>query len=140
MQDLLFLYIYLEENRGKNHKHKRKMELWSVVFVWCVLCFGFLHTEAIVKLRGNETIPALILFGDSIVDTGANNNLITAFKSNFPPYGRDFHGAQPTGRFSNGKVPSDFVGNYHSRNAFTFLLLLLIRKLKKKIFVVLTWV
>lgn len=92
-----------------------------MVFVWCVLRLGFLHhTEAIVKLRGNETIPALILFGDSIVDTGANNNLITAFKSNFPPYGRDFHAAQPTGRFSNGKVPSDFVGKYHSRNAFTY--------------------
>ncbi|XP_022636032.1 GDSL esterase/lipase At3g14820 [Vigna radiata var. radiata] len=96
------------------------MELWNVVFVWCVLRLGFLHhTEAIVKLRGNETIPALILFGDSIVDTGANNNLITAFKSNFPPYGRDFHAAQPTGRFSNGKVPSDFVAEELGINEYS---------------------
>ncbi|KAH1109415.1 hypothetical protein AAZX31_04G022000 [Glycine max] len=86
------------------------MELWNVVFVCCVLCYSFCHTaEAIVKLRGNETIPALILFGDSIVDTGSNNNLITGLKCNFPPYGRDFEGGIPTGRFSNGKVPADFV-------------------------------
>lgn len=84
-----------------------------MVFVCCVLCYSFCHTaEAIVKLRGNETIPALILFGDSIVDTGSNNNLITGLKCNFPPYGRDFEGGIPTGRFSNGKVPADFIGTY----------------------------
>lgn len=89
------------------------MELWSVVFVCCVLCYSFCHSaEAIVKLGGNETIPALILFGDSIVDTGTNNNLITLLKCNFPPYGRDFQGGIPTGRFSNGKVPADFIGTY----------------------------
>ncbi|GFZ10467.1 GDSL-like Lipase/Acylhydrolase superfamily protein [Actinidia rufa] len=47
------------------------------------------------------------MFGDSIVDTGNNNNLKTIFKVNYPPYGKDFEGGIPTGRFSNGKVPSD---------------------------------
>jgi hypothetical protein len=33
------------------------------------------------------------------------------FKCNFPPYGKDFGGGnQPTGRFSNGLVPSDIIG------------------------------
>ncbi|XP_015889747.3 GDSL esterase/lipase EXL3-like [Ziziphus jujuba] len=59
----------------------------------------------------DTTIPAVIVFGDSIVDAGNNNNLTTIapVKCNFPPYGRDFIGGKPTGRFSNGRVPSDMV-------------------------------
>jgi len=33
----------------------------------------------------------------------------TVLKSNFKPYGRDFEGGRPTGRFSNGRVPPDFI-------------------------------
>ncbi|KAL4557517.1 hypothetical protein LXL04_035698 [Taraxacum kok-saghyz] len=54
-------------------------------------------------------VPAVIVFGDSVVDTGNNNNLETIFKVNYPPYGKDFYGGQPTGRFSNGKVPPDLI-------------------------------
>ncbi|CAB4318210.1 unnamed protein product [Prunus armeniaca] len=52
---------------------------------------------------------AVIVFGDSIVDPGNNNNIRTIVKCNFPPYGRDFTGRKPTGRFSNGRVPSDLI-------------------------------
>nr|CAB3448471.1 unnamed protein product [Digitaria exilis] len=34
--------------------------------------------------------PALIVFGDSIVDPGNNNDIKTIIKANFPPYGVDF--------------------------------------------------
>uniref|UniRef100_A0A803LXZ8 GDSL esterase/lipase n=1 Tax=Chenopodium quinoa TaxID=63459 RepID=A0A803LXZ8_CHEQI len=54
-------------------------------------------------------IPAVIVFGDSSVDTGNNNELSTILRSNFEPYGRDFFGGEPTGRFSNGRLPSDFI-------------------------------
>lgn len=54
-------------------------------------------------------VPAVIVFGDSSVDTGNNNELSTLLKSNFEPYGRDFFGGEPTGRFSNGRLPSDFI-------------------------------
>ncbi|KAA8537493.1 hypothetical protein F0562_027101 [Nyssa sinensis] len=47
------------------------------------------------------------MFGDSIVDTGNNNYLETIVKVNYPPYGKDFMGGKPTGRFCDGKVPSD---------------------------------
>ena len=77
-----------------------------LVFVFISLC----STEALVKLPDNEKVPAVIVFGDSIVDPGNNNNLVTVAKCNFPPYGRDFIGGIPTGRFSNGKIPSDFIG------------------------------
>ncbi|KAJ7957896.1 GDSL esterase/lipase [Quillaja saponaria] len=61
------------------------------------------------RAQANGTIPAVFAFGDSILDTGNNNNLNTVTKCNFPPYGRDFPGGIPTGRFCNGKVPSDLI-------------------------------
>ncbi|XP_030546542.1 GDSL esterase/lipase At1g23500-like [Rhodamnia argentea] len=61
------------------------------------------------KNGGNATYPALFAFGDSILDTGNNNNLRTLSKCNYPPYGRDFPGAVPTGRFGDGKVLSDLI-------------------------------
>lgn len=56
--------------------------------------------------------PAVFSFGDSILDTGNNNGLATLTKCNFLPYGRDFQGGVPTGRFCNGKVPSDLLGMF----------------------------
>jgi hypothetical protein len=70
------------------------------------------RTNALVKLPPNVTVPALIAFGDSIMDTGNNNNIKTIVKCNFPPYGQDFEGGIPTGRFCNGKNPSDLIGIY----------------------------
>ncbi|KAG2328732.1 hypothetical protein Bca52824_011460 [Brassica carinata] len=64
---------------------------------------------ATIMLPRNVTIPGVIAFGDSIVDSGNNNNLRTILKCNFPPYGQDFGGKFATGRFSDGRVPSDFV-------------------------------
>ncbi|XWS25935.1 hypothetical protein CRYUN_Cryun27aG0109900 [Craigia yunnanensis] len=69
----------------------------------------FISTKALVKLPPNETIPAVIVFGDSIVDAGNNNDLQTLIRCNFLPYGQDFDGGVPTGRFCNGKVPSDLI-------------------------------
>ena len=54
-------------------------------------------------------VPAIFVFGDSSVDAGNNNHISTILKSNFEPYGRDFDGGQPTGRFSNGRLPTDFI-------------------------------
>ncbi|KAJ0969921.1 hypothetical protein J5N97_022798 [Dioscorea zingiberensis] len=56
-------------------------------------------------------VPAVIVFGDSIVDPGNNNAIKTIAKCNFPPYGLDFAGHKPTGRFCNGKIPSDFIAS-----------------------------
>ncbi|XP_034221405.1 GDSL esterase/lipase At5g22810 isoform X2 [Prunus dulcis] len=59
--------------------------------------------------HGQPLVPALFLFGDSVVDAGNNNNVKTIIKANFPPYGRDFSNHKPTGRFCNGKLASDFT-------------------------------
>ncbi|XP_057435084.1 GDSL esterase/lipase EXL3-like [Lotus japonicus] len=87
------------------------MEMSMITVAVFLLCLHYFSAaEAIIKLPGNETIPGLIIFGDSIVDTGSNNGLQTVAKCNFLPYGKDFQGGNhPTGRFSNGKVPTDFI-------------------------------
>ncbi|KAM1010299.1 hypothetical protein ACFX13_046525 [Malus domestica] len=70
----------------------------------------FLLTQILLQVAKHEAkVPAVIVFGDSTVDSGNNNGISTLLKSNFKPYGRDFDGGQPTGRFSNGRVPPDFV-------------------------------
>ena len=61
--------------------------------------------------NGQPLVPALFIFGDSIVDVGNNNHRLTIVKANFPPYGRDFENHNPTGRFCNGKLAVDFTGN-----------------------------
>jgi len=68
-------------------------------------------SKAAVRLPEKVTIPAVIVFGDSIVDQGNNNGLTaTVIKCNFPPYGKDFLAGIPTGRFCNGKTPADLIG------------------------------
>ncbi|KAL5131956.1 GDSL esterase/lipase [Glycine soja] len=59
--------------------------------------------------KGQPLVPALFIFGDSVVDVGNNNHLYTVVKANFPPYGRDFKNHNPTGRFCNGKLASDYT-------------------------------
>lgn len=87
----------------------------------CV-CFGCLVEVALLVglllpapgVQGDPLVPALCIFGDSVVDVGNNNRLLTVVKANFPPYGRDFAGHRPTGRFCNGKLATDFTGIYFS--------------------------
>lgn len=55
-------------------------------------------------------VPCMFIFGDSLSDSGNNNNLITTAKCNFPPYGIDFPDG-PTGRFTNGRTTVDLIGN-----------------------------
>ncbi|XP_059626932.1 GDSL esterase/lipase At2g30310 [Cornus florida] len=52
---------------------------------------------------------AVLIFGDSTVDTGNNNYIDTAFRANHTPYGQDFPDHIATGRFSNGKLVPDFL-------------------------------
>ncbi|CAJ2635816.1 unnamed protein product [Trifolium pratense] len=77
-----------------------------------VLYHPFVVTATIKPLYKNYSFPAVIAFGDSILDTGNNNFVATIIKANFKPYGRDFIGGKPTGRFCNGRIPSDYFLEY----------------------------
>ncbi|XP_042485218.1 GDSL esterase/lipase At5g55050 [Macadamia integrifolia] len=56
-----------------------------------------------------QMVPAVFVFGDSLVDVGNNNHIKSLTKANFPHNGIDFPGQKPTGRFTNGKNAADFL-------------------------------
>ncbi|XP_008799468.2 LOW QUALITY PROTEIN: GDSL esterase/lipase At2g04570-like [Phoenix dactylifera] len=75
-------------------------------------CLPWLLLLQVLLLHSTEIaaeVPAIIIFGDSTVDAGNNNFIPTIARSNFEPYGRDFNGGQPTGRFCNGRLATDFI-------------------------------
>ncbi|KAI3517828.1 hypothetical protein L1887_17048 [Cichorium endivia] len=71
--------------------------------------------------RVKEPRP-LFVFGDSLVDNGNNNFLLTGARADYPPYGIDSPSHSPSGRFSNGRnipdILSEFIG---SEPVFPFL-------------------
>ncbi|XP_062074624.1 GDSL esterase/lipase EXL3-like [Humulus lupulus] len=84
------------------------------VFFFIIITLLYRHNNGVVATKLialNQTAPALFVFGDSIVDPGNNNFIKTIVKCDFPPYGRDFNGGMPTGRFSNGRIPTDILAD-----------------------------
>ncbi|PSR85323.1 GDSL esterase/lipase [Actinidia chinensis var. chinensis] len=72
-------------------------------FFSLLLLISFSFSEA-------QKVPAMYVFGDSLVDVGNNNYLkISLVKADFPHNGVDFPGKKSTGRFSNGKNAADFI-------------------------------
>ena len=55
---------------------------------------------------------AFFVFGDSLVDNGNNNYLMTTARADSPPYGIDFPTHRATGRFSNGRNVPDIISEY----------------------------
>ncbi|ESQ51741.1 hypothetical protein EUTSA_v10017765mg, partial [Eutrema salsugineum] len=63
--------------------------------------------------------PAILIFGDSTVDTGNNNYpLNTIFRATHLPYGIDFPNRKPNGRFSNGKLIPDILAAKYNIKQF----------------------
>ncbi|CAL5090568.1 unnamed protein product [Urochloa decumbens] len=76
------------------------------------VCYWLLLLAAHFSLSASRAtaagkVPVIVVFGDSTVDAG-NNFIPTIAKANFPPYGRDFDEGVATGRFSNGRLATDF--------------------------------
>ncbi|OMO49754.1 Lipase, GDSL [Corchorus olitorius] len=74
---------------------------WIIFFIQIILL--------LLPCESESKVSAIIVFGDSSVDSGNNNFIPTIARSNFEPYGRDFPGGTPTGRFCNGRLPPDFI-------------------------------
>lgn len=67
-----------------------------------------------------EGARAFFVFGDSLVDNGNNNFLLTTARADSPPYGIDYPTHRPTGRFSNGFNIPDLISN-SSSHIYIFL-------------------
>lgn len=84
------------------------------VFPACCSAFLFISVFFFIFSYGfskAQMVPAIYVFGDSLVDVGNNNYLtLSIVKANHRHYGIDFPDHKPTGRFSNGKNVADFVG------------------------------
>uniref|UniRef100_A0A0D9XKC8 GDSL esterase/lipase n=1 Tax=Leersia perrieri TaxID=77586 RepID=A0A0D9XKC8_9ORYZ len=55
---------------------------------------------------------AFYVFGDSLVDNGNNNYLLTSARADMPPYGIDHPTHRATGRFSNGLNIPDIISEH----------------------------
>uniref|UniRef100_A0A5B7CAH1 GDSL esterase/lipase 5-like n=1 Tax=Davidia involucrata TaxID=16924 RepID=A0A5B7CAH1_DAVIN len=75
-----------------------------------VLCVVFIPTSCLSKCQKPGKPTAFFIFGDSFLDSGNNNyiNTTTLDQANFWPYGETYFNF-PTGRFSNGRLISDFI-------------------------------
>lgn len=94
-------------------KRLYEVSTFFIIFFFCVNKAEALKLTNKLQKINKSSYSAVYTFGDSVLDTGNNNNLIkTLIKSDFPPYGSNFLDGKPTGRFSDGKVPSDFIGIY----------------------------
>ncbi|XP_058763318.1 GDSL esterase/lipase At1g29670-like [Vicia villosa] len=76
---------------------------WLVMFI-LILSASYLH----YCVNGKSQVPCVFIFGDSLSDSGNNNNIPTSPKSNYKPYGIDFP-TGPTGRFTNGRTTIDII-------------------------------
>ncbi|XP_058219740.1 GDSL esterase/lipase At5g45960-like [Rhododendron vialii] len=90
-------------------------------FLFVLLCLLAFHqcSEARFLQTSKALFRSLYTFGDSYVDPGNNDFIDTPFRSNFPPYGRDFPGKVATGRFSNGLLFPDLLAYYVGVGKYT---------------------
>ncbi|WRX26507.1 GDSL lipase/esterase - like 10 [Theobroma cacao] len=93
--------------------HKHPLHPFLFVLFLCMFFFFAEAAGASIKQRPfNNKVSAGFVFGDSTVDPGNNNYVKTFFRSNFPPYGKDLKDQTATGRFTNGKLPTDLIVSY----------------------------
>ncbi|KDP39148.1 hypothetical protein JCGZ_00905 [Jatropha curcas] len=80
----------------------------DLLVCFCIVFTAFLSFS--FKFSTAQMVPAVFVFGDSLVDVGNNNHLpVSIAKANFPHNGIDFPNKKATGRFTNGKNAADFL-------------------------------
>ncbi|XP_052202722.1 GDSL esterase/lipase At1g33811 [Diospyros lotus] len=66
----------------------------------------WLTATACSQFQQQPQVPCFFIFGDSLVDNGNNNGILTLARANYMPYGIDFPQGT-TGRFTNGRTYVD---------------------------------
>ncbi|RYR44761.1 hypothetical protein Ahy_A08g041041 isoform C [Arachis hypogaea] len=86
----------------------RSLMVW--IAFWTLLLISVsVNNVSTATLSPMPPFSAMFVFGDSLVDNGNNNYLASFAKANYVPYGIDTSWG-PTGRFSNGKMLVDLLG------------------------------
>ncbi|KAH9611975.1 hypothetical protein KSS87_007137 [Heliosperma pusillum] len=86
----------------------RSLIAMPVLVAMAIVCGCVGQGDSVRRGSRKELVPAMFVFGDSLIDNGNNNNLPSLAKANYFPYGIDFNGG-PTGRFSNGYTIVDEI-------------------------------
>lgn len=73
----------------------------------CGIIFQAFTFSLLFGFGFSNNVPASFVFGDSLVDVGNNNYIVSLAKANHDPFGIDF--GMPTGRFSNGRTVVDVI-------------------------------
>ncbi|KAL8130426.1 hypothetical protein V2J09_019581 [Rumex salicifolius] len=83
----------------------QRMQPMAYFIIWAL-------SFVVQSARSDPQVPCFFVFGDSLSDNGNNNGLQTDAKVNYSPYGIDFPGQIPTGRFSNGRNVVDVIAEH----------------------------
>ena len=79
------------------------------IFIPCLILnvfFTFYGKSS--EITSSSKVLDLFVFGDSTIDAGNNDYILTPTKDDHAQYGRDFIDHKATGRFSNGKLATIF--------------------------------
>jgi phospholipase/lecithinase/hemolysin len=76
--------------------------------VVALLAVAAMTAAVTATAAAKASVPCMYVFGDSLVDNGNNNNMLSLARANYRPYGVDFHEGPP-GRFTNGRTMVDFL-------------------------------
>uniref|UniRef100_A0ACD5VKW9 Uncharacterized protein n=1 Tax=Avena sativa TaxID=4498 RepID=A0ACD5VKW9_AVESA len=95
---------------GNNHL-RRSVVLACVVVAMVHMAAPLVAVQA--AQQQHQMVPCMYIFGDSLVDNGNNNNILSLARANYRPYGVDFpDGAAPPGRFTNGRTMVDLLADH----------------------------
>lgn len=83
----------------------------SLLVCLIIICFnGRGWSQRLPRPQPQQSqVPCFFIFGDSLVDNGNNNGILTLARANYRPYGIDFPQGT-TGRFTNGRTFVDALG------------------------------
>ncbi|KAM0940744.1 putative triacylglycerol lipase [Dioscorea sansibarensis] len=73
-----------------------------------LMMFFVMSLVKVTSAWSTPQVPCFFIFGDSLVDNGNNNGLLTLARANYMPYGIDFSEGS-SGRFTNGRTMVDIL-------------------------------
>ncbi|KAK7246627.1 hypothetical protein RIF29_41497 [Crotalaria pallida] len=86
-------------------KHFLELVL-AITWIWLLSLSARCFSQVQPRPQQGPQVPCFFIFGDSLVDNGNNNGILTLARANYRPYGIDFPQG-PTGRFTNGRTYVD---------------------------------